>query len=429
MKRRAFLAVCGAGLASLGGCGPLVSAGAAPAAAGRLFIPGYATAEARIGGRPAREGLSARPEDSTLLTRVDPDGAIVQAIFPLTGHDVALSPDGRLGFFGRMGAGPRGGAHHIAFDPATLQEVGRGRPLAPGWRGGGHGVYLPDGSAVLTAERAPLAGWTGRPEAHFGRIALRDPQSLAVIDWIPCHGIDPHEMRLLPGGRQVAVANYGSVAAPGTGQGAAELGVPRQVMGACVTVVELSSGALVARHASPDPEVELRHLALSGEGAILAIRVHLGAAGRDAPWIAAGPLPEPDRTAAADEAYLPAAPLFFAPGAAPGTPCGTGAQADGMRHGLSVEHEPTAEEFLATFPSSHRLMVFDAATGRLRRQIDTAALGLPYPCGLALLPDGETYAVAGYWQDVLIFRRGSHRPLRRLTRPAPLYGHSHMTAG
>lgn len=434
MQRRSFLkslgAGFGAGLAAGAGCAPLLQPSAGPVPAGRLFIPGYDTEGARLGGLPARgqlrPGDAARPGDSTLLTRIDPDGTVTQAIHALTGHDVALSPDARLGFFGRMGAGEPGAAHHILFDPATLQEVARGRPLGPGWRGGGHGVWAADGGLLLTAERAPLSGWTGDPQAHAGRIALRDPSSLAILGSIPCHGIDPHELRLLPGGRQVAVANYGSVPAAGPGTDSAGLTVPRQVVGACITVVDIASGKLVARHVSTDPEVELRHLALGPDGSLFGIRVRLGPAGRDAPFARAG---EPDRTAAPDEAYLPAAPLLFAPGTAGGQPCGTGAGVQEMRHGLSVEHDPVAAEFLATFPSSHRLMVFDAATGDLRHEIDTAALGLPYPCGLALLPDGETYAVAGYLRDVLVFRRGDHRPLRRLTRRAALQGHSHMTAG
>lgn len=427
MKRRAFMAKLGAGLAGLAGCAPRLPALADRSAGERLFIPGYRTKDARIDGRPALDllpGLGPKAAgDTTLLTRVDPDGAVVQAIFPITGHDVAISPDGRVGFFGRMGvAAEKGGAHHIAFDPETLQEVARGTALKAGWRGGGHGLFLPDGSALLTAERAPLTGYRQRPEAHYGRIALRDPISLRVIDSIPCHGIDPHEIRLMPGGRQVAVANYGSVAAPG----AADLSVPRRVVEACVTIVDLHSGALVARHRSTEPEVELRHLALAGDGGLFGIRVRLGPPGSEAAL--AGVPPEADLTADRGEVYLPAAPLLVAAGAEGGTAAGTGTDPGHLRHGLSVEYDPVAEEFIATFPSSHRLMVFDARSGDLRQDIDTARLGLHYPCGLALLADGQSYAVAGYWQDVMLFRLGSHRPLRRLTRHPVLYGHSHMTA-
>ncbi len=438
MHRRTALALMGGAAAALAGCAsgreplpdPAPTGTAPPAAAprGRLFIPGYDTAAARIGGAPARDRLDAasraRAGDSTLLTRVDPDGTITRAIFPITGHDVAISADGRLGFFGRMGAGEDGAAHHLAFDPATLEEVGRGLPPAPGWRGGGHGVHLPDGSAVLTAERAPLRAWTGRAAAHHGRIAFRDPQTLKVIDQIPCHGIDPHELRLLPGGRQVAVANYGSVVPPG----GRDLALPRLVAEASLTVVDLATGALVAKRLSPDPEVELRHLALTDSGGIFAIRVRLAPAGADARWTGSGPHPGPDRSADPGEAYLPAAPLLFPDPEAEAIVCATAAEADVQRHGLSVEFDPVAAEILATFPSSHRLMVFDPATGRVRRQIDMAALGLPFPCGLALMPDGQTYAVAGRDRDVMILRRGTHTRVSRARIRLPIHGHSHMTA-
>ncbi len=442
MHRRSALALLGGGAAALAGCAPFpgLTHDSAPDSApdsppaglstrGRLFIPGYDTAAARIGGAPARDRLDAaaraRPGDSTLLTRVDPDGGITRAIFPITGHDVAISADGRLGFFGRMGAGEEGAAHHLAFDPATLEEVGRGLAPGRGWRGGGHGVHLPDGSAVLTAERAPLRGWTGRAETHHGRIAFRDPQTLRIIDSVSCHGIDPHELRLLPGGRQVAVANYGSVPPPGS----QALGLPRHVAEASLTVVDLDSGALVARRLSPDPGVELRHLALTGAGGVFAIRVRLAPAGADARWTGSGPHPGPDRSADPGEAYLPAAPLLFPDPAAEAIVCATAAEADAQRHGLSVEFDPVADEILATFPSSHRVMAFDPATGRVRRQIDMAALGLPFPCGLALLPDGQTYAVAGRDRGLAVLRRGSHRLVSRARIRLPIHGHSHMTAG
>lgn len=72
-------------------------------------------------------------------------------------------------------------------------------------------------------------------------------------------------------------------------------------------------------------------------------------------------------------------------------------------------------------------MVFSGTTAK-PRAIDTRTLGLDNPCGIALLPDGQHYGVAGYWRGLHVMARGSHRPIRALSHPPVLYGHSHMTA-
>ncbi|MHA6324303.1 DUF1513 domain-containing protein [Roseivivax sp. CAU 1753] len=390
-----------------------------------IYVPGYALQGVVPENEPAdSRRRRQRAEQGTLLTRIAPDGTVRQAAFPVIGHDVAISPDGRVGFFGRMGYKSRGStAHHVIFDPETLEMIGTGRPPGSEWRGGGHGVFLPEGP-LLTTERAPMAAYSGRPEAHHGRLSLRDPMTLREIASISSHGIDPHEVRLLPDGRHVAVANYGSVAA----EGDTRLSAPRRVVAPSVTVIDIASGALVDAYRTDDPDMELRHIALGAEGRILGIRARLAPEGADRALqrdLGDGPK---DITAEGATAFLPAAPLLFHAGAQDGQPLAQGRPEAELRHGLSVEYDPRHDEFIASFPSSHRLMVFDGRTGRLRHSIDTRAHGLRYPCGIALLPGQDLYAVAGFWENLLMFRRGTHRPERALSHRPLLYGHSHMTA-
>lgn len=419
--RRALLAgLVAAGLVPVAACAPLPVA--PPSRGATLFIPGYRTRGVEPVAEPAdsRARRRAGMAGATLLSRLSPAGDLRQAVFPLIGHDLAIAPDGRTGVMARMGnSGRAGESHHVLFDAATLEIRATGEPPARGWRGGGHGVFLPQGGPLLTAERAPAGPYAGRPAAHFGRIAIRDPQTLRLLDWIPCHGIDPHEIRLSADGRQVLAANYGSVA----DEGSDRPGVPRRVVEASVTVTELATGALLDKVVVPDPGVELRHLARAAGGQVFGICCRLDRPGSDAALQAELDGGAPDATAD-DGAYLPAAPVLVANGAARVL---AGALPPGqLRHGLSVEHDPAHDEFLATFPSSHRLLVF-ADDGRLRRTIDTRDFGLRHPCGLALLTDG-TYAVAGYAQGVQVLACGSHRPLRRLAADIALHGHSHMTA-
>lgn len=447
MRRRDFLqslVVAGTvpGLARAAGATPTLAgagedaagengAAAASAAAPTLYIPGYWPGSALTDGQLADQlwrKTRNHGHDAgklSLLTRIDASGAVTQAVFPVKGHDVAIAPDRRTGFFGRMDYGAEAGAaHHVAFDPLTLEETARGRPLKTGWRGGGHGVYAEDGSVLYTSERVPLSGYRGHPDAFYGRIAVRDPQTLAVIDSIPCHGIDPHEIRLLPGGR-AAVANYGSVAA----RHRTRLGVPRDVVEASVTIIELASGNLIEKHLSSDPEVELRHLTVMPDGRVFAIRARVGKPEADRRYLGTGGVAdEADLTADSGECFLPAAPLLFHAGTPEGTVAGDATVADLMRHGLSVKFDADHAEVIATFPSAQRVMVFDAENGALKRAVDTSAFGLRYPSGLTLLPDGIHYAVAGYWQGLYVFTRGTHALQRELCHYPMLFGHSHMTA-
>lgn len=73
-------------------------------------------------------------------------------------------------------------------------------------------------------------------------------------------------------------------------------------------------------------------------------------------------------------------------------------------------------------------MAFDGATGGMVKRLDTRTVGLRYPAGITLLPDGEHYAVTGYWENMFVFERGSHRLSRDLCLYPLFFGHSHITS-
>ena len=138
MRRREFLGLT-AGVAAAASAPALAHAAAADKdGAGVLFIPGYNPDDAFFEGVAARahprlaRGVPAGYDGSVrMLTRLDPMGGIIQALFPLHGHDVALAPDRRIGFFA--------GFQHrnmATFDPATLDVAALGEPVRPGWRCG-----------------------------------------------------------------------------------------------------------------------------------------------------------------------------------------------------------------------------------------------------------------------------------------------------
>jgi hypothetical protein len=101
-----------------------------------------------------------------------------------------------------------------------------------------------------------------------------------------------------------------------------------------------------------------------------------------------------------------------------------------MRHGLSIRFDPEADEAIATFPTSHAILVYDGATGAVKRATDTRGFGMDWPAGLVLLPDGAHYAVTGHDRGLWVFARGSHELRADLSLPdVELHGHSHSAAG
>ena len=99
-----------------------------------------------------------------------------------------------------------------------------------------------------------------------------------------------------------------------------------------------------------------------------------------------------------------------------------------MRHGLSIVYDAEADQAIATYPSANRVMVFDGASGRVVKNLDSARVGLRFPCGVTLLPDGVHYAVAGYWENLFVFERKTHRLARDLCLYPVFFGHSHITS-
>ncbi len=99
-----------------------------------------------------------------------------------------------------------------------------------------------------------------------------------------------------------------------------------------------------------------------------------------------------------------------------------------MRHGLSIRYDDKHDEAIATYPTTHHVMVFDGATGAVSNSLDTRTVGLRYPAGVTFLPDGRHYAVTGHWENMFVFERGTHRLVRELCLYPVFFGHGHITA-
>lgn len=128
----------------------------------------------------------------------DSDGTIrYQRPLPQRGHSFARSPDGRLAVaFSR-----RPGDFAFAFDPRS-GDSGRLIPAADGRSFCGHGAFTADGRLMFATEVIASTG-----EGVLGVYAVQENWNR--VSEYRTHGLDPHEVKLMPDGRTLVVANGG----------------------------------------------------------------------------------------------------------------------------------------------------------------------------------------------------------------------------
>ncbi|GAB2177717.1 DUF1513 domain-containing protein [Dongia sp. agr-C8] len=425
-SRRIALKSALAALGAIATAGPLQRAAQAGVdTRRRLFVPGYRTELARQGDTllvdlPEVSKVPAGwTENRTALNMFDlsePGAEPKRAVFPVRGHGLqVLRP---------LGVGIFSGMEHdtvVGFDLESLDMTALVRPVREGWRFGGHPAVMPDGKHVAIAERHPADPKSGDRASDIarlaGRIVIRDAVTLAPVGELPGHGIRPHEIQITEDGRHMVVANYGSTAVAGSSDDNPDLPDP---IAPGIAVIEIASGKLLSWIDGTDPTAELRHLCGKRLDRIFAVTAKMAWA--DSPE-AAGL--EPDPSAEHGFEYLASRPVRVVDGQAEPL------LSDNLpmtRHGLSVLYDATADEILMTFPATHRIALFDGATGAVKKVIRTDQHGLRWPCGVALSPDGASWHVTGYWNGLMKLQAGTH--LIDSVTPLPKWwGHSHTVIG
>lgn len=224
--RRTLLRTFGAGLA--------LAPFRAAAAEGPLFATAF------VAG--ASHGIAILDRDGKVLRRLP---------LPGRGHDVCQGR-GWLVAFAR-----RPGTFALAIDPAgTREPVAFSAP--PGRHFYGHGVFTPEGL---------LAATENDYEAARGTLGLYDPSDgfARVGEW-PTHGIGPHDLALMPGGRRLVVANGGMDTHPDYGREVLNLAT----MEPSVVFLDAADGALLERHVLPPAwsRQSTRHMDLLPDGSV-----------------------------------------------------------------------------------------------------------------------------------------------------------------
>lgn len=158
--------------------------------------------------RPAKERglwLSARGDGAGryFATGFGADGSFAFDLpLPTRGHSFAVHPRRTEAVaFGR-----RPGEYALTIDLAEGRAL-RTVPAAAGRHFNGHGIFAADGSRLFATETAIETG--------NGIVGIYDPQDgYRRVGEFASRGLDPHDVRLLPDGRTLVVANGGLMTHP-----------------------------------------------------------------------------------------------------------------------------------------------------------------------------------------------------------------------
>ncbi|MFD1697573.1 DUF1513 domain-containing protein [Roseibium aestuarii] len=243
ISRRAFLA-------GLGGTGFLAASGLRASASGAPLLD--------LGALDAPLFASARREanGSYALAIVDDAGQLLARVgLPGRGHGMAVSPDRRR----IMAFARRPGTFAVVIDPFETREPQvissiKGRHFY------GHGTFSPDGRLVYAPENDY--------EAVRGVVGIYDVSGREVrrIGEIDTHGVGPHDVMLIDGGRTMVVANGGIQTHPGRPR--EKLNIP--TMQPSIVYLDMENGDLLARHELTHDlhQLSLRHMALDATGQV-----------------------------------------------------------------------------------------------------------------------------------------------------------------
>ena len=224
--------------------------------AGSLLIGfGLRAAAARGGPGPLYVACRIDADGRYRTTGFHADGARrFDLPLPGRGHDLALRPGSpECVVFAR-----RPGTFAVVID-VDRGVVLRRIDAAPGRHFYGHGSFTADGRHLLSSENDYASGQ--------GRIGVRDAaDGYRQVGELPAHGIGPHEVVLMPGGKTLAVANGGVRTHPERDRAKLNLAS----MQPSLTYLELAGGRAEGA-VRPPPELHqlgIRHAAVNARGLV-----------------------------------------------------------------------------------------------------------------------------------------------------------------
>jgi hypothetical protein len=194
---------------------------------------------------------------TNFVTGFDSQGGVAfDHALPTRGHGSAFAPDGTVVHFAR-----RPGRFALVIDP-TANRVVHVIDSIDGRHFEGHGAFSPDGRLLYATENDY--------EVACGVIGVYDVadgwRRVAEFD---TGGMDPHEMRLMPDGTTLVVANGGILTHPDYPQE----NLDPQGMDPSLAYVDRRDGRMLALHRLPADlrQLSIHHLAVARDGAVFAV--------------------------------------------------------------------------------------------------------------------------------------------------------------
>lgn len=342
----------------------------------RRFI-GTAAFTAACATLPARAGLHDRlylnaygSAEGFGVAGFDADGAIRYSFaLPQRGHSFARHPHGSAVIaFAR-----RPGSYALVFDPRDGRLLER-IAAADDRNFCGHGAFSADGRLLFATEVIASEG-----EGVLGIYDTADGWR-RVGEW-KTHGLDPHEIRLMPGGDMLVVANGGILMRSDMPR--LKLNIPD--MAPSLVYLDARDGRLVARIAPPQDlrQLSIRHIAIDRRGRVAIAMQYEGPVEDAVPLVALHDGPGGVRE-------LRFLPLAETERQALRQYCGSAAMDAGGRY-LAVSS-----------PRGNRVLVWDLDDDRLPQ---VARLDLPDVCGIAATAAADGFVLSSgisrrvQWQD------------------------------
>ena len=188
----------------------------------------------------------------------DKDTDLKKTYTEFRGHDVAahpLRPNHAL-LFGRR---PAMQAVEVDLNNGAITHTLK---CAPNQHLFGHGCFSANGQYLFTTE--------GNIKSGAGKIAVRDSKSYQQLAQYCSGGIGPHQIKLMPDGKTLAVANGGILTHPNSGRKKLNL----STMDSCLSYIDSQSGQLLNSFRVEEKKASIRHLDIHPNGTVaLAMQV------------------------------------------------------------------------------------------------------------------------------------------------------------
>lgn len=148
------------------------------------------------------------------------------------------------------------GTRALVFDARTGLAL-RVAHSAPGRHFNGHGCFSQDGRLFFSSENIAASA--------AGVIGVRDATDFRLLRELPAHGIGPHDLRLLPDGKTLAVAGGGIRTHPDSGK--RELNI--NTLHSALLYIDTENGELLEQQVIQTPRLSFRHLDVTPQGEVV----------------------------------------------------------------------------------------------------------------------------------------------------------------